>query len=80
MGDLTSAFNFAKVDRPFPSLAYLSNRSTRDDEHLCDQRPLDLATSSTNSLKKLEQTTVATYPVKVNSRRPPQEPGKARAP
>ena len=39
--------------------------------------PLDLATDSTNSLKALEQTLVAPYPVTVNSAAPPQEAGTA---
>ena len=81
VGDLTSAFNFAKVDRSVPKLPHPSPTDRRVTMSTCaTSAPLDLATSSTNSLKKLEQTTVATYPVKVNSRRPPQEPGKARAP
>jgi hypothetical protein len=42
--------------------------------------PLDLATDSTNSLKQLEQTVVAPYPVTVNSAPPPQEAGTASAP
>jgi phospholipase C len=80
-GDLTSAFNFARVDRSVPNLPHPSAGDRRVTMSTCaTSAPLDLVTSSTNSLKKLEQTTVATYPVKVNSRRPPQEPGKAPAP
>lgn len=42
--------------------------------------PLDLATDSTTTLKELEPTLVAPYPVKVNSAPPPQEPGMASKP
>jgi hypothetical protein len=42
--------------------------------------PLDLATDSTNSLKALEQTVVANYPVTVNSSAPPQEAGSMPSP
>ena len=40
--------------------------------------PLSLATDTTNSLKDLEQTLVATYPVTVNSA-PPAAGGRDRA-
>ena len=65
---------------PFPSCRILLTDRRGTMSTCATSAPLDLATSSTNSLKKLEQTTVATYRVKVNSTRPPQEPGKARAP
>jgi hypothetical protein len=42
--------------------------------------PLDLATDATNSLKALEQTIVAPYPVTVNSAPPPQESGSLSTP
>jgi hypothetical protein len=42
--------------------------------------PLDLATDSTTTLKELEQTVVAPYPVTVNSAPPSQEAGTAPKP
>ena len=80
-GDLTSAFNFAKIDPSVPKLPHPSPIDRRVTMSTCaTSAPLDLATSSTNNLKKLEQTVVATYRVRVNSSRPPQEPGNAPAP
>jgi phospholipase C len=81
VGDLTSAFNFVKVDTSVPSLPQPSRTDSRVTMSSCaTSAPLDLATDTTNSLKQLEQTLVASYPVTVNSSRPPQEPGTAPAP
>jgi phospholipase C len=80
-GDLTSAFNFVKVDTSVPSLPQPSPADTRVLLSTCAaSAPLDLATDSTNSLKTLEQTVVPQYPVTVNSAPPPQEPGTAPKP
>jgi phospholipase C len=80
-GDLTSAFNFVKVDRSVPSLPQPSAADSRVTMSSCaTSAPLDLATDTTNSLKTLEQVLVAPYPVTVNSAPPPQEPGTAPAP
>jgi phospholipase C len=80
-GDLTSAFNFAKVYTSVPSLPRPSLTDSRITMSSCaTSAPLNLATDFTNSLKQLEQTLVAPYPVTVNSARPPQEPGTAPAP
>jgi phospholipase C len=80
-GDLTSAFNFARVDASVPSLPQPSAADSRVLLSSCaTSAPLDLATDSTNSLKTLEQTLVAPYPVTVNTAPPPQEGGTAPAP
>jgi phospholipase C len=80
-GDLTSAFNFVKVDTSVPSLPQPSLLDSRVTMSSCaTSAPLDLATDSTNSLKTLEQTLVANYPVTVNSAPPPQEPGTPSRP
>jgi phospholipase C len=80
-GDLTSAFNFASVDTSKPSLPAVSATDNRVLLSSCaTSAPLSLATDFTNSLKQLEETLVATYPVTVNSAPPPQEPGTAPAP
>jgi phospholipase C len=80
-GDLTTAFNFVKVDASMPSLPQPSATDPRVTRSSCaTSAPLDLATDSTNSLKQLEQTVVAPYPVTVGSAPPPQEPGSAPAP
>ncbi len=81
VGDLTRAFNFAKVDPSVPSLPTPDPADSRIVLSSCAaSAPLDLATDSTNSLKALEQTLVAPYPVTVNSAAPPQEPGTAPKP
>jgi phospholipase C len=80
-GDLTSAFNFAKVDASVPSLPQPSAADSRVTMSSCAaSAPLDLATDGTTTLKKLEQTVVPPYPVTVNSGPPPQEPGAPRRP
>jgi phospholipase C len=80
-GDLTSAFNFVKVDRSVPALPQPSAGDSRVTMSNCaTSAPLDLATSGTNSLDQLEQTVVTPYPVTVNSAPPAQEPGSAEAP
>jgi phospholipase C len=83
VGDLTSAFNFVKVDTSVPSLPQPSRTDSRVTTSSCAaSAPLDLATDSTNSLKQLEQTVVAPYPVPnpPPSSAPPQEPGTAPQP
>jgi hypothetical protein len=45
-----------------------------------ESAPLDLATDGTTTLKDLEQTVVPPYPVTVNSKAPPQEPGAPHRP
>ncbi len=80
-GDLTKAFNFAKVVTSVPSLPQPSDADPRVIGSTCaESAPLDLATDSTNSLKTLEETVVPAYPVTVNSAPPPQEPGTAPKP
>jgi phospholipase C len=80
-GDLTSAFNFAKVNASLPSLPQPSATDNRITMSSCAaSAPLDLATDGTTTLKDLEQTVVPAYPVTVNSAPPPQEPGAARRP
>jgi phospholipase C len=81
VGDLTSAFNFVKVNTSVPSLPQPSLTDSRVTMSTCaTSAPLDLATDSTNSMKTLEETFVATYPVTVNSAPPPQERGTAPRP
>jgi phospholipase C len=80
-GDLTSAFNFAHVNTSVPRLPQPSVTDSRVTMSSCAaSAPLDLATDSTTTLKDLEQTVVAPYPVTVNSAPPPQESGTAPAP
>jgi phospholipase C len=79
-GDLTSAFNFVKVDTSVPALPQPSAVDNRITMSSCAaSAPLDLATDGTTTLKVLEQTVVPAYPVTVNSARP-QEVGTARRP
>jgi phospholipase C len=81
VGDLTTAFNFVKVDASVPSLPQPSRADSRVTMSSCaTSAPLDLATDTTNSLKQLEQTLVTPYPVTVNTAAPPQEPGTAPKP
>jgi phospholipase C len=80
-GDLTSAFNFVKVNTSVPSLPQPSRVDSRVTMSSCaTSAPLDLATDTTNSLKTLEETLVANYPVTVNSAPPPQEAGSMPSP
>jgi phospholipase C len=80
-GDLTTAFNFAKVNPSVPSLPQPSATDSRVTMSTCaTSAPIDLATSNTNSYAQIEGTLVATYPVTVNSAAPPQERGSAPAP
>ena len=80
-GDLTSAFNFVKVNASVPSLPQPSRADSRITMSSCaTSAPLDLATDATNSLKQLEQTVVAPYLVTVNSAAPPQETGSLSTP
>ncbi|MHB8656441.1 MAG: alkaline phosphatase family protein [Solirubrobacteraceae bacterium] len=81
VGDLTTAFNFVKVNSSVPALPQPSAADSRVTMSSCaTSAPLDLATDSTNNLKQLEETIVAPYPVTVNAAAPPQEPGGAPAP
>ena len=80
-GDLTSAFNFARVDPSVPSLPQPSAADSRVTTSTCAAgAPLDLATGGNTTLATLEQTLVPSYPVRINSAPPPQEPGRASAP
>jgi phospholipase C len=80
-GDMTTAFNFVKVDTSVPALPSPSATDSRITMSSCAaSAPLDLATDSTNSAKDLEETVVSPYPVTVNSAPPPQEPGSAGTP
>ena len=80
-GDLTSAFNFVKIDTSVPPLPQPSLTDSRITMSSCaTSAPLDLATDTTNSLKALEQTLVTPYPVTVNSAPPTQEAGTAPKP
>jgi phospholipase C len=80
-GDMTSAFNFARVERSIPSLPQPSAADSRVVSSSCAvAAPLDLATESSTTLSTLEQTVVPPYPVTVNSAPPAQEPGHAPAP
>ncbi len=81
VGDLTSAFNFVKVDTSVPSLPQPSRLDSRVTLSTCaTSAPIDLVTSQTNSLQLLEETLVTNYPVTVNTSAPPQEHGSAPAP
>ena len=80
-GDLTAAFNFAKVDASVPSLPQPSAADSRITTSSCAAGgPLDLVTPSNTTLSELEQTVVPPYEVTVNSAPPPQEPGTAPSP
>ena len=80
-GDMTSAFNFVRVDTSVPALPQPSVADNRVLLSSCAaSAPLDLATDGTTSLKQLEQTVVAPYPPTVNSAPPKQEPGSAPSP
>jgi phospholipase C len=80
-GDLTSAFNFAAVNRSVPPLPQPSAADNRITMSSCaTSAPLSLVTDSTTTLKQLEETLVSPYPVKVNSAPPPQERGAPKRP
>ncbi|HLY50410.1 MAG TPA: alkaline phosphatase family protein [Solirubrobacteraceae bacterium] len=80
-GDMTTAFNFAKVDASVPSLPQPSTTDSRVTSSSCAVgAPLDLASPSSTTLDQLEATVVPPYPITVNSKPPAQEPGKAPAP
>jgi phospholipase C len=80
-GDLTTAFNFVKINTSVPTLPQPSATDSRVTMSNCaTSAPLDLATDSTNSLKELEETLVSPYPVTVNTAPPPQESGGASRP
>jgi phospholipase C len=80
-GDMTTAFNFAKVNASVPTLPQPSMTDSRVTMSSCAaSAPLDLATDATTDLKTLEETVVPGYPVTVNSGPPPQEKGSAPTP
>ena len=80
-GDLTSAFNFVKVNTTVPALPQPSATDSRITMSTCaTSAPINLVTSGTNSYAAIEETLVATYPVTVNSSAPPQESGHAPSP
>ena len=80
-GDLTTAFNFAKVNASVPSLPQPSAADSRVTMSSCaTSAPFDELEGPTNNLAVLEQYTVSNYPVRVNSAPPPQERGTARRP
>jgi phospholipase C len=81
VGDMTSAFNFVKVDRSVPSLPQPSATDSRVTMSTCaTSAPVSFLTDTSNSLKDLEGEFVASYPATVNSAPPPQEPGRAPTP
>jgi phospholipase C len=82
-GDLTSAFNFANVNKTVPALPKPSLLDSRILTSSCAAgAPLSLIaeTSGIKSLQQLEMELVPQYPITVNSGPPPQEPGTAPAP
>jgi phospholipase C len=80
-GDLTGAFNFAKVNASVPSLPQPSATDSRITMSSCaSSAPLSLATDSTTTLKALEETLVTPYPATVNTAPPRQEAGTGAAP
>jgi phospholipase C len=71
-GDLTSAFNFVKVDSSVPALPQPSAADSRVTTGNCAVgAPVDLAEGSSP---------FPPYPVTVNASAPPQEPGSADSP
>jgi phospholipase C len=82
-GDLTSAFNFANVNKSVPALPKPSLTDSRILTSSCAAgAPLSLIAenSGISSLQQLEMEVVPQYPITVNSAPPPQEPGTAPAP
>jgi phospholipase C len=82
-GDLTSAFNFATVNRSVPSLPQPSLLDSRVLTSSCALgAPLSLIAeaSGISSLQQLEMEIVPPYPITVNSAPPAQEPGTAPTP
>jgi phospholipase C len=82
-GDLTSAFNFARVNTSVPSLPRPSLTDSRVLTSSCAAgAPLSLIAEDSGIaiLEQLEQEIVAPYPVTVNPAPPPQEPGGPRRP
>jgi hypothetical protein len=70
-----------KVDASVPTLPQPSATDSRVTMSTCaTSAPIDLVTSNTNSYAEIEDTTVATYPVTVNTAPPPQESGSAPRP
>ena len=71
-GDLTSAFNFVKVNSSVPSLPQPSASDSRLSSPNCAVgAPVDEAEGDSS---------LPPYPVTVNSAAPPQEPGSADSP
>ncbi len=81
-GDLTTAFNFVRPDASVPALPQPSLLDTRVLLSSCaTSAPLSLLTDATTSLKSLEATLVAPYPVPpAPQAQPGQEPGSAARP
>jgi phospholipase C len=81
-GDLTSAFNFVKTDTTVPSLPQPTLSDSRVTGSTCaTSAPVSLLTDTTNSLKTLEETFVATYPVPAPPQaQPGQEAGTPKRP
>jgi phospholipase C len=80
-GDMTTAFNFAKVDTSVPSLPQPSATDPRVTSSSCAVgAPLDLVSPSNTTFAQVEATVVPPYPVTVNSGPPRQEAGQAKAP
>ena len=80
-GDLTTAFNFARVNSSVPPLPQPSATDSRVTMSSCTtSAPFDELEGPTNSLSVLERYTVSNYPVTVNSAAPPQEPGAPHRP
>jgi phospholipase C len=80
-GDLTSAFNFVKVDTSVPSLPQPSLADPRVVDSSCSRSaPISLVGGQIQQLSTLEAETVASYPVPPNSGVPAQEPGTPKRP
>jgi phospholipase C len=78
VGDMTSAFNFAKVDASVPGkVSSPDNQPSLTDPRVTGS---DCTTSAPASEFSETGPGVQYYPVTVNSSAPPQEPGTARAP
>jgi len=78
VGDMTSAFNFAKVNASVPGkVGSLANQPS-----LADARVIATDCTTSGPASELSETGpgVQYYPVTVNSAAPPQEPGRAKAP
>ena len=81
-GDLTSAFNFVESDTSAPSLPKPSVADLRVTMSgpAAAVLPWSLLADTANSIEALEGTSVAAYPVTVNSAPPAREAGRPRRP